>query len=171
VTLLKLFGTLFAVNLLTVGGGYVMLPLLHGLFVERYAWLSPQEFVDAVAIGQLTPGPLTTMNAFIGFKVAGLAGAVTATAASYLPSLLVVTLVARSYERFRSSQALAAVLAGVRPAVVGMLLAVLVDLARVAIVGPVELGICLASFAVASWGKLDPSLVVLTAGVGGALLL
>jgi len=170
-TLLMLFGVLFLVNLFTIGGGYVMLPLLHGFFVERFGWLTNQEFMDAVAIGQLTPGPLTIMNAFIGYKVAGLAGAVTATAGSYLPSLLVTTFVTKYYLKFKTSKVVSSVFRGIKPVVVGMLLAVCLTLGAASLVSPIAIAICFASFALMVLTKIDPTLLVLAAGVAGATLL
>ena len=76
--LVKLFATLFFVNLFTIGGGLVMIPILQDFFVQRYGWLTNKEFVEAVALGQVTPGPLTVMNAFIGYKVEGIPGAIAA---------------------------------------------------------------------------------------------
>ncbi len=170
-TLAKLFGVLFAVNLLTVGGGYVTLPLLHRFFVEDFRWLTSGELADAVAVGQLSPGPMTIMNVFIGQKVAGIPGAVTAAVASYLPSLAVGSLVARSYPRLRRSAAVAAVLRGTKAAVVGMLLAVALQLAGAAFVHPAAIAIGAASFALMACTRLDPTLVVVAAGVAGAALL
>jgi chromate transporter len=170
-TLAKLFGVLFAVNLFTIGGGYVSLPLLHRFFVEDFGWLTSRELADAVAIGQLTPGPMTIMNVFIGQKVAGFPGAVVAAVASYLPSILVVSLVARSYARIRDAGAVAAVLRGLKPAVVGMLLAVTVQLAGVSLVQPTAVTIGAASFLVLVFTRLDPTVVVVAAGLAGAALL
>jgi chromate transporter len=169
--LVKLFAVLFAVNLLTVGGGYVTLPLLHRFFVEDFRWLTSAEFMDCVAVGQLTPGPMTLMNAFVGHKVAGLPGAVTATVASYLPSLTVVVLVTRSYLRFRASRAVAAVTRGVIPAVVGMLLAVTLDLARTSLGAPLPVVLAGASFALMAFTRIDPTVVVVAAGLAGAAFL
>jgi len=170
-TLVVLFGVLFLVNLFTIGGGYVMLPLLHGFFVEQFAWMTNQEFLDAVAVGQVTPGPLTVMNAFIGFKVAGLAGAVVATLGSYLPSLLVTTFVTKYYLRFRASNVVRSVFRGIEPAVIGMLLAVCLNLGATSLVGPIPVAICLVSFAVMTLTKINPTLLVLGAGVAGAVFL
>jgi chromate transporter len=171
VTLAVLFGVLFLVNLFTIGGGYVMLPLLHGFFVGRFGWLTNQEFMDAVAIGQVTPGPLTIMNAFIGYKVAGLAGAVTATVGSYLPSLFVTTFVTKYYLKFKTSKTVASVFRGIKPVVVGMLLAVCLNLGAASLVSPIAIAICATSFALMAFTKIDPSLLVLAAGVAGATLL
>jgi chromate transporter len=169
--LLKLFAVLFAVNLLTVGGGYVTLPLLHRFFVEDFGWLTRQEFVDCVAVGQVTPGPMTLMNAFIGHKAAGVTGAVIATVASYLPSVTVVTLVSRYYLQLRSSRAVAAVARGVTPAVVGMLLAVTLDLSRTSLVAPLPTALAAGSFALMAFTRIDPTVVVVAAGLAGAAFL
>lgn len=169
--LLRLFGTLFAVNMFTVGGGYVMLPLLHGYFVERYGWLTGQEFLDAVALGQLTPGPLTVMNVFIGYKVAGMPGAVAGAAGTYLPSLIVVTLVSKYYAGLRGSAAVDAVFMGIKPAVAGMLAGVAVTLGAASMDGPLLVGIGAASFGVMAFTRAEPTLVIIGAGVVGALLL
>jgi chromate transporter len=170
-TLLKLFGVLFAVNLVTVGGGYVTLPLLHRFFVEDLRWLTAGELADAVAVGQLSPGPMTIMNVFIGQRVAGLPGAITAAVASYLPSLTLGVFVARSYVRLRRSAAVAAVLRGTAAAVVGMLLAVMLRLAAASFVHPAEIAIGAAALALTACTRADPTLVVVGAGVAGAVLL
>lgn len=170
-TLLKLFGVLFAVNLLTVGGGYVSLPLLHRFFVEDFGWLTSRDLTDAVAIGQLSPGPMTIMNVFIGHKVAGIPGALTATVASYLPSIAVGSLVARHYPSLRRWATFVAVLRGMTAAVVGMLLAVSLQLAWVALVHPVAVAIGAGTFALMTLTKVDPTLVVLAAGLVGAVFL
>jgi chromate transporter len=170
-TLLKLFGVLFAVNLLTIGGGYVTLPLLHRFFVEDFGWLTSREFVDCVAVGQVTPGPMTLMNAFIGQKVAGVPGALVATIGSYLPSVLVVTLVTRYYLKFRSSRVVASVFRGVKPAVAGMLLAVTVGLARVSLADAVPVVLAVSSFALLSFTRIDPTVLVVAAGLVGAVFL
>jgi len=166
----QLFGVLFLVNACTIGGGYVMLPMLHDFFVTRFHWLTNQEFLDAVAIGQITPGPLTTMNAFIGYKVAGLAGAAAATLGSYLPSLLIVTFVTKYYLAFKDSRVVAAVFKGIKPAVVGMLAAVALQLGASSLTSPSTVVIAAGSFLLMAFLKADPTLVILAAGVAGILL-
>ncbi len=170
-TLIQLFGVLFVVNLFTVGGGYVMLPMLHDFFVLKFHWLTDKEFLDAVAIGQVTPGPLTIMNAFIGYKVMGVAGAVVATAGSYLPSLIVVTQVTKYYLKFKESRLVDAVFKGIKPAVIGMLAAVAVKLGGTSLVDPAAVGIGVGGFALMAFTKVDPTLVIIGAGVAGAVFM
>jgi len=169
--LLQLFGVLFLVNLFTIGGGYVMLPLLHDFFVTKFHWLTNQEFLDAVAMGQVTPGPLTIMNAFIGYKVLGFPGAVTATIGSYLPSILVVTFVTKYYLKFKGSQVVDSVFKGIKPAVVGMLAAVAIKLGGTSMIDPATVSIAAGSFALMAFTKVDPTIFILGSGVAGALFL
>ncbi len=170
-TLLRLFLVLFLANLLTVGGGYVTLPILDRYFVGEFGWLTRAELADAVAIGQLSPGPMTIMNVFVGHRVAGLPGALVAAAGSYLPSILVVSATARCWDRLRRSTALAAALRGVEAAVAGMLLAVCVQLGAASLDGPRAAAIGAASFLALAFTKLDPTVVVVGAAAAGAALL
>ena len=168
--LLKLCWTLMVINSLTIGGGLVMLPMLHKEFVDKNHWLTNQEFLDAIAIGQVTPGPLTVMNAFIGYKVSGLAGALLAMASSYLPSIIIVTLVARFYFRYKESVVVNACFRGIKAAVIGLIAAVAVSLGSASLTDLLTAGIASVSFVVITFTKTDPTFVILGAGVLGAIL-
>jgi chromate transporter len=169
--LLRMAGILFVINALTIGGGYAMIPMLQREFVNNYHWLSNKEFIDAIAIGQVTPGPLTVMNAFLGFKIGGLAGALIAMIASYLPCIIIVTLVTKFYLRYKELWLVMASFAGIKPAVVGLLAAVLIFLSQGSITSPLTKGIAVVSFALLTFTKIDPSLIIIGAGVIGAFLL
>jgi chromate transporter len=169
--LLKFCWILIVVNALTIGGGFVMLPMLQKEFVEKYHWLTNQEFLDAIAIGQLTPGPLTVMNAFMGYKIYGLLGAVMAMISSYLPCIIIVTLVAKYYYDYRESVIVNSSFKGIKPAVIGLLAGVAISLGNASLVNPVTFGIAIISFAVIAFTKVDPTFVIIGAGVLGALFL
>jgi chromate transporter len=169
--LLKMAGILFVINALTIGGGYAMIPMLQREFVNNYHWLSNKEFIDAIAIGQVTPGPLTVMNAFMGFKIGGLGGALIAMAASYLPCIIIVTLVTKYYLRHKELWLVMASFAGIKPAIVGLLAAVLIFLSQGSVTNPLTKGIAVVSFALLTFTKLDPSIIIIGSGVIGALLL
>jgi chromate transporter len=168
---LKLFGLFFAINLFTIGGGFVMLPILHGYFVDQYGLLTNREFLEAVALGQVTPGPLTVMNAFVGYKISGISGAAAATLGTYMPSLIVATLVSKYYLKFKGSRIVDSAFMGIKPAVVGMLLAVAVTLGRESFVSWPAAALGAASFGLMAFTKVDPTFVILGAGVAGYLIL
>jgi chromate transporter len=168
--LLRLAVVLFVANALTIGGGYAMIPLLQQEFVNHYHWLTNKEFIDAIAIGQVTPGPLTVMNAFIGFKIKGLAGALIAMVASYLPCMIIVTTVTKYYLRYKELWVVRASFAGIKPAVVGLLAAVLLFLGNGSVINPVTKGIAVVSFTLLTFTKLDPTFIIIGSGILGALV-
>jgi chromate transporter len=169
--LLKFCWILIVANALTIGGGYVMLPMLQKEFVEKNHWLTNQEFLDSVAIGQLTPGPLTVMNAVIGQKIYGLMGAILAMVSSYLPCIIIVTIVAKYYYEYKESVIVNSSFKGIKSAVIGLLAAVAISLGNTALVDPITFGIAIMGFVVIAFTKIDPSLVIIGAGVLGALFL
>ena len=120
---LKLFLVFAGMSVMLFGGGYVFIPLIQGIVVDGHGWVTTQEFVDAIAMGQITPGPILVSAAFIGLKVAGFAGAVVATIGIYLPPALIMVTSARALDFIKRSQGIRAALRGIRPAVVGMIAA------------------------------------------------
>ena len=155
---------------ITFGGGFVMLPLLEHEVVTQAGWLTSQEFADAMALGQVTPGPVVITATFIGFKAAGFTGAIVATLAIFFPSFLLASSAARYLDQFRANRPVKAFLKGLAPAVLGMLLAAAISLGRAGVVGPVGLVIAGLSCAALLWLRPNPALVVFVAG-GGRLVL
>jgi chromate transporter len=170
VEILKFFWTLFYINLFTIGGGFVMLPLLQREVVDHYHWLTNKEFIDSVAIGQVTPGPLTIMNVFIGYKIFGLWGALGAVICTYLPSIIIVTIISHYYLQFKNSRIVNASFKGIRPAVIGLLAAVAITLGKTSLVDIPTGTIAVGTFAIIAFTKVDPTLIILGAGVAGALI-
>lgn len=168
--ILKFFWTLLYINLFTIGGGFVMLPLLQREIVDHYHWLTSREFIDSVAIGQVTPGPLTIMNVFIGYKIFGFWGALGAVICTYLPSLLIVTMISHYYLQFKNSWLVNSSFKGIRPAVIGLLVAVALSLGKTSLVDIPTTAIALGSFAIIAFAKADPTLIILGAGAIGALV-
>jgi chromate transporter len=119
----------FKVGAFAFGGGLSMLAFIQDQVVNQFGWLTPREFVDGLALGQLTPGPVLMLAAFIGFKLAGVAGAAVAASAIFLPSFLMILSILPLLERMKNLQWLKAFMRGVGPAVIGALAVSLVQMA------------------------------------------
>jgi chromate transporter len=129
-----LFLTFLKIGAVLYGSGYVLLAFLRNDFVERLGWLTSQQLLDAVAVGQFTPGPVFTTATFVGYLVGGVPGALLATAGIFLPSFLFVAATARLVVRLRAVPWTASLLDGVNIAAVGLMAAVVAVLARDAVV-------------------------------------
>ena len=168
VNLVTLAGVFLKAGALLYGSGYVLVAFLRGDLVERLGWLTDVQLLDAVAIGQVTPGPLFTTATFIGYLLAGIPGAVVATAAIFLPAFVVVALIAPWVERIRDRPLTAALLDGVNAAAIGLMAAVALHLGVAAIRDPVTAGIgALAVLALLS-GRV-PSVVLVLCGAAVGL--
>ena len=111
----------FKVGAFTVGGGLTMIAFIQDQVVGQFGWLTPQEFIDGLALGQLTPGPILMLAAYVGYKVAGVAGAAVAAGAAFLPSFVLMLAILPVLERVRTLTWTRAVIRGMGPAVVGVL--------------------------------------------------
>src|SRR5437899_1125540 len=134
VGLTTLFLVFLKIGSVLYGSGYVLLAFLRNDFVERLGWLTNQQLLDAVAVGQFTPGPVFTTATFIGYIVGGVPGALLATLGIFLPSFIFVALTGPVVPRIRQWPLLGAMLDGVNVAAVGLMAAVLLVLARNALV-------------------------------------
>jgi chromate transporter len=133
-------GLLFALSTIflrmgavTFGGGFVMIPLIEAEVVNSHHWLTHQEFADATALGQITPGPVLITATFIGYRVAGTLGALIATISIFLPAFLMTIAAGASLRRFRTNEMVQSFLRGVTPAVVGLLVAASLSIGRAGI--------------------------------------
>lgn len=152
---------------LTFGSGLVIVPFLQEGVVHQYGWLGQGEFLVAVAIGMISPGPVVITATFVGYLVAGLTGAVAATVGIFLPSFGLVLLAAPMLARYRANRNVQGFIKGAYAAAIGTILGACILLARVAIGDWVTVVIGLASlFALFRWKVSSPLLVAVTAGVG-----
>jgi chromate transporter len=134
VGLLPIFFTFLKIGAVTYGSGYTLLAFLRSDVVSTTRWITDQQLIDAVAIGQLTPGPVFTTATFIGYLIAGVPGAIVATAGIFLPSFILVALVYPLGTRIRRSPWLSAFLDGVNVAALALIAGVLILLAKAALV-------------------------------------
>ena len=153
---------------LTFGGGYVIVPVLEAELVQGRHWLTAQAFVDAMALGQITPGPVVITSTFVGYTLAGLTGALVSTVAVFLPAFVLMVLVSLSLDRFRRSPGIQAFLRGLQPAVVGLMAAATATLARHGVQDAPGAVVAVAAFLVLWRLRVNPMWIVLGAGTLGA---
>ena len=162
VNLLTLGAVFLKAGALLYGSGYVLLAFLRGDLVLRLGWLTDAQLLDAVAIGQVTPGPLFTTATFIGYVLAGVPGALVATVAIFAPAFVFVALIGPIAERLRERALTAALLDGVNAAALGLMAAVTAQLAASAVRDPLTVAL-LAGSGLALWWRV-PSVVLVAAG-------
>jgi chromate transporter len=134
VSLSRLFLLFLKIGAVLYGSGYVLLAFLRNDLVVNLGWLTDQQLLDAVAIGQFTPGPVFTTATFVGYVVGGWTGAVLATLGIFIPSFLFVAMIGPLIPRMRGSALLASLLDGVNVAAMGLMAAVTWELAQAAVV-------------------------------------
>lgn len=167
----QLFKAFFRVGILTFGGGYAMLPILRREVVETNAWCTDEELADYYAIGQCTPGIIAVNTAtFIGYKLKGIPGGVFATLSLVLPSFLIILAIAAVLENFAHLPVVINAFAGIRVAVVALVLNAVLKLLKTSVVDKATLMLFLLVFILASVFRVSPVLFVLVAGLAGILL-
>jgi chromate transporter len=152
------------------GGGYVLLAFLQRDLVERNHWLTSQQLLDAVAIGQFTPGPLFTTATFVGYLLAGHAGAIAATVGIFLPAFVLVWLVNPWVPKLRQSMLFSGFLDGVNAAALGLMAGVTWTLAQSAVVDGLSLVLALVSAIVVFRFKINSAWLVLAGGAIGLVV-
>ncbi|KAA6345470.1 chromate transporter [termite gut metagenome] len=178
---LQLFYTFFKIGLFGFGGGYAMLSMIQAEIVTHYGWLSSPEFTDIVAISQMTPGPIGINAAtYVGYTATGnIGGAVVATGALVLPSLILMLIISKFLLKYQKHPAVEAVFKGLRPAVVGLLAAAALTLMNAENFGSptedcytfiVSCIIFLAAFVGTRRFKVSPILMIIVCGIAGLVL-
>jgi chromate transporter len=148
------------------GSGYVLLAYLRADFVHGLGWLTDKQLIDAIAIGQVTPGPVFTTATFIGYLLGGVPGALLATAGIFLPSFIFVAAASLVINRIRNSPWTAGFLDGVNVASLGLMLGVTIQLGSTAVIDPITILIALVSLFLLLRFKINSTWLI----AGGALI-
>ncbi len=168
--LLQIFLFFLKSSLFVFGSGLAIVPFLYKGVVQQYGWLNERQFLDAVAVAMITPGPVVITVAFIGYLVSGLAGAATAALAVFLPVYLLTILPAPWFKRNRDNPQLKAFVQGATAAATGALSGAVLVLAKRTLVDVSTILICLVSLGLLLRFKLPEPLVVLLSGVAGLVI-
>lgn len=175
---IQLFFSFLQVGLFSVGGGYAAMPLIQSQVVEKHAWLTMNEFTDLITIAEMTPGPIAVNSAtFVGIRIAGIPGALTATFGCIFPSCIIVSLLAFVYYKYKKLSVLQSVLSSLRPAVVALIAGAGLSILNIVVFGSnavsfsnieiIETVIFVVAFIVLRKFKLNPILVMSCCGAAG----
>ena len=170
--LLKLFISTLYLSAFTFGGGYVIVTLMKKKFVDEYHWIREDEMLDLVAIAQSSPGAIAVNGAIVvGYKLAGMPGAVTAIIATIIPPFLIISLISVLYQVFRSSFLISQLLEGMQAGVGAVIAAVVYEMAGGIIQGkdPVSILIMAGAFAATCFLSVNVVFVILVCGLIGVI--
>jgi chromate transporter len=159
----------FKVGALSYGGGFVIIPLMQSDAVNHYHWMTAAQFLNAVALGQITPGPVVQTVAVVGYAAAGLAGGILASAVAFTPSFAFVLLGARHFGRLRDNDNARAFLDGAGPAAIGAILGSAISLTR-ALSQPWQFAVLAGALVLMLALRRGAVLTLLAAGVIGTLI-
>jgi chromate transporter len=168
-TLLSLGWTAFKVGALSYGGGFVIIPLMQGDAVDAYGWMTDGQFLNAVALGQVTPGPVVHTVAVVGYAAAGLAGGLFAAAVAFAPSFAFILIGAERFDRLRAHPRIRDFLNGAGPAAIGAILGVAVPL-TLALAEAWQYAVLAAAVAALFFARRGVVATLVGAGVVGAVL-
>ena len=174
-----LFLTFLKIGLFTFGGGYAMLPMIQEE-VAAHGWLNQSELINFIAVSEITPGPFAVNIAtFVGTRTGGIFGGLCATLGVILPSFVIILIVARCYQKFKSNKLVVGAMNGLKPAVVGLIAAALLSLSQTVffptgltteLFTTAQFYVSLGIFAVAvifAFKKIHPILIILLSAVIG----
>ncbi|MFZ5639673.1 MAG: chromate efflux transporter [Bacillota bacterium] len=168
--LVQLFMLFFKIGGLIFGGGYVMIPFIQKEVVDIHQLVTRREFVDALAIGQATPGPIVITAVFIGYKVAGLTGALAAATGIFMPSAVMVLALGRYLPVLKRFVLVRAFLKGMQAAIVGLLIYVAYSLGETVITDILGFTLLVTGFLLMLWNRVDNVFVILGSGLTGLLV-
>ena len=168
--LFKLFMAFFKIGFFTIGGGYVMLPMIQREVVNENKWLTEEEFLDAIAISQSSPGAVAVnISIFIGYKLGGFWGAVVSTLGTTLPSVISILVVAMFLYQYKHIAVVEKVFLGIRPAVVSMIASSVVVLSKSLGFSIDKLVFAVTGFVLIVFLDISPIFVILGGGLISAL--
>ena len=170
-TLFKLFISFLKIGAFSFGGGYAMLPLIKKEIIVVRGWLSVKEFIDILAVVEMTPGPIAINSAtFLGYRVAGVLGSIVATMGVILPSFIIILIIAHFLEKFKESEYVDWGFKGIRPVVLGLIIAASLTVTKDAFIDFKSVGIGVALFYLISFKKLHPIFAIVLVGIAGVIL-
>lgn len=167
----SIFVMFFKIGAFTWGGGYAMLPLIKNEVVEKKGWLTSEDFIDGIAISQSLPGPIAiNIATFVGNKLCGKFGSLTALAGAILPSFISILIIAMFFLRFRELVLVQNFFKGANPAIVALIVSAVIDIGKNALKRYRELIIAITLFFLLVYFRIHPILAILISAILGIIL-
>lgn len=167
----RLFLAFWKIGTFSFGGGYAMLPFIQEEIVTNNSWISISEFMDIIGISQMTPGPVAINSAtFVGYKIAGVMGSVSATIGVVLTSFILVSIASKMLDKFKESKVVKAALLGMRPVLIALIIDAFIGLAKEAYIDVKSVIITLIIGGLLLSKKVHPILVIVIAAILGLIL-
>ena len=168
--LFTLFFVFLKIGLFTFGSGYAMLALAEKELVELHKWLTPEQFSDAVALSEVTPGPImVNLATFVGVKQQGIPGAIMATLGLIIPPIILIILITKFYINYRDNHLVKRVFLGLRPAILGLIITVVIKLGKTSLID-FRSGLLALMVIVLIFSGLHPIIAMVGAGLFGIFL-
>ncbi len=169
--LIEMFYTFAKIGAFNFGGGYAILPLIEKEIVINNGWIGHQDFIDLVALSQMTPGPISINSAtFIGYRLAGFWGAAAGTLGIVFPAFFIVIFAATTIRKYRDSRLLGCAFLGIRPAVIGLITAATLSVGRASITDGKSFLIAGLTAVMVFKTKLNPVIIILISGALGGII-
>lgn len=168
--LFEMFRTFFKVGAFTIGGGYAMIPIIQKELVDKKNWVEEDEFLDAIAVAQGSPGAIAiNISIYLGYKLKGLKGALICCLGTALPSFLIISLIATVFFQFRNNPIIEKMFLGIRPAVVALIVSAVYKLMKTSKLSNIRLLIGLATALIIVFSDISPVYLIIVGGVGSIL--
>lgn len=165
-----MFITFFKIGAFTFGGGFAMIPIIQEEIVEKKKWISDEEFMDAIAVAQASPGPIAVnASIYCGYKLKGFSGAMICTIGTVLPSFITILIIAKFFYQFRSNQIIDKVFMGIRPAVVALILSSVYKMWIKSKFGYDKLAVAIVTVLIIVFMDISPIWLIVAGGVGSVI--
>lgn len=167
----KLFWSTFSLSAFTIGGGYVIVPLMRKKFVEELKWIDEEEMLNLVAISQSAPGPIAVNTSImVGYRVAGVFGSFVTILGTVLPPLIIITVIAQFYTAFKTNKIVNAMLFGMRAGVAAVILDVIIKMVKdiLKTKNKVSIMIMIIALVMAVILDVNAALIIILSGAFGA---
>lgn len=168
----KLFLSTFSLSAFTIGGGYVIVPLMRKKFVEEFKWIEEEEMLNLVAISQSAPGPIAVnASIMVGYRLAGILGSFVSILGTVLPPLIIITIISKFYVAFKTNTIINALLLGMRAGVAAVIIDVIIKMVKDIIKDKniTSISIMIITFVASVVFNINAALIIIVSGLFGAI--